>query len=97
MDAGGTGTGVRRSLRAHTLKGHDGDVVTLYRREMDRIAESGATPILFQTSRLHESAARDKAAAYREICRGFPAVLAFELSPVFAPNGEIFDDETFRD
>ena len=66
------------------------DVITLYRREMDRIAESGATPIIFQTGRLR------KAAAYREICRGFPAVLAFELSPVFAPNGEIFDEETFR-
>ena len=68
-----------------------GDVVTLYRREMDRIAESGATPIIFQSGRLR------KAAIYREICRGFTAVLAFELSPVFAPNGEIFDEETFRE
>ncbi len=77
------------------IENAEGDVVALYRREMDRIAESGATPILFQTGRLHRFSARDKAAAYRQICRGFPAVLAFELSPVFAPNGEIFNEETF--
>src|SRR5262249_15905401 len=33
--------------------------------------------------------------AYREICKGFPEVLGFELGPMFAPNGEIFDEETF--
>jgi 4-hydroxy-tetrahydrodipicolinate synthase len=30
------------------------------------------------------------------VCRGFPEVLGFELSPVFAPSGEVFDDETVR-
>jgi len=29
-------------------------------------------------------------------CAGISAVLAFELGPMFAPNGEIFDEETFR-
>jgi len=80
---------------AHS-EGMEGDIVTLYRREMDRIAEHGATPILFQSSRLRRLSARDKVASYREICRGFPAVLAFELSPVFAPNGELFDDDTVQ-
>jgi 4-hydroxy-tetrahydrodipicolinate synthase len=78
------------------IEGDVDDVVVSYRREMDRIAEFGATPIIFQTVRLHGFSTRDKAAAYREICRGFPVVLAFELSPVFAPSGEIFDEETFR-
>jgi dihydrodipicolinate synthase/N-acetylneuraminate lyase len=73
-----------------------GDVVALYRREMERIAEFGGVPILFQTARLHGKSAAEKAAAYREICRGFPRVLAFELGPMFAPNGEIFDEETVR-
>jgi dihydrodipicolinate synthase/N-acetylneuraminate lyase len=73
-----------------------GDVVALYRREMGRIAEFGAIPILFQTARLHGKSAEKKAAAYRAICRGFPRVLAFELGPMFAPNGEIFDEETVR-
>jgi dihydrodipicolinate synthase/N-acetylneuraminate lyase len=73
-----------------------GDVVALYRREMERIAEFGGVPILFQTARLHGKSADEKAAAYREICRGFPRVLAFELGSMFAPNGEIFDEETVR-
>lgn len=32
-----------------------GDVVSLYRRQMDQIVSFGGTPILFQTSRLHEN------------------------------------------
>jgi 4-hydroxy-tetrahydrodipicolinate synthase len=73
-----------------------GDVVALYRREMERIAALGGIPILFQTARLHGKSAEEKSAAYRAICRGFPRVLAFELGPMFAPNGEIFDEETVR-
>src|SRR4026208_1055866 len=68
------------------IEGISGDVITQYRGEMDRIVAYGATPILFQSSRLHGLAASDKTAVYRETCRSFPAVLAFELSPVFAPN-----------
>jgi 4-hydroxy-tetrahydrodipicolinate synthase len=78
------------------IDGQVGDVVALYRREMERIVEFGGVPILFQTAWLHGKSAEEKAAAYREICRGFPRVLAFELGPMFAPNGEIFDDETVR-
>jgi 4-hydroxy-tetrahydrodipicolinate synthase len=78
------------------IEGMPGDIVALYRREMDRIAAYGATPILFPTTRIHGLAAREKVATYREICRGFPAVLAFELSPVFAPNGELFDEDTVQ-
>src|SRR5437867_2923801 len=77
------------------IEGEAGDAVPLYRREMDRIAGCGGTPIVFQTSRLHGVPAREKIAVYREICKGFPAVLGFELGPVFAPNGEIFDEDTF--
>src|SRR6266436_4300708 len=73
-----------------------GDVVALYRREMERIAALGGIPILFQTARLHGKSAVEKVAVYRAVCRGFPRVLAFELGPMFAPNGEIFDAETVR-
>jgi dihydrodipicolinate synthase/N-acetylneuraminate lyase len=73
-----------------------GDVISLYRREMDRIAGFGGTPIIFQTARLHGLTAWEKVAVYRDICKGFPEVLGFELGPMFAPNGEIFDEETFR-
>jgi len=74
----------------------EGELVTRYRAQMDAIVAHGGIPILFQTARLHGKSAAEKAAAYREICRGYAQVLAFELGPVFAPNGEIFDDETVR-
>jgi dihydrodipicolinate synthase/N-acetylneuraminate lyase len=78
------------------IEGQSGDVIPLYRLEMKRIAEFGAIPIVFQTARLHGKSPAEKASVYREICSGFPRVLAFELGPMFAPNGEIFDEETVR-
>src|SRR5882762_365135 len=58
-------------IENHSANGA-GDVVALYRREMERIVEFGGVPILFQTARLHGKSAEEKAAAYRTICRGFP-------------------------
>ena len=78
------------------IERQDDDVVSLYRRQMDSIAEAGGTPIIFQTARLHGLGAREKVLVYREVCRGFPEVLGFELNPLFAPGGEVFDDETVR-
>jgi len=78
------------------IEGAEGDVVSLYRQEMDRVVLMGATPILFQTSRMHGLTPVEKVATYEKICKGFPAVLGFELSPVFASNGEIFDEEVCR-
>jgi dihydrodipicolinate synthase/N-acetylneuraminate lyase len=77
------------------IEGQDGDVVALYRRQMDAIVEMGATPILFQTARLHGKSAREKIAVYAAAAQGYKSVLAFELGRMFAPNGEIFDRETF--
>jgi dihydrodipicolinate synthase/N-acetylneuraminate lyase len=71
-----------------------GSAVELYRKQMDTIVKFGGTPILFQTSQLHGKSAKEKAAIYRETCRGYKEVLAFELGRMFAPNGEIFDDQT---
>jgi len=68
----------------------------LYRKQMDVIVGHGAIPILFQTSRLRGKPANEKAVIYQAACRGYSHVLAFELGPMFAPNGEIFDEETFR-
>jgi dihydrodipicolinate synthase/N-acetylneuraminate lyase len=73
-----------------------GPVADLYRRQMDAIVRFGGTPILFQTSQLHGKSASEKAAVYQETCRGHAGVLAFELGKMFAPNGEIFDTETFQ-
>lgn len=78
------------------IEGQSGDVVGLYRKQMDEIAACGGIPILFQTSRLHGKTAKEKAAVYQAVCQGFPQVLAFELGPMFAANGEIFDEGTVR-
>ncbi|MFL6208619.1 MAG: DUF993 family protein [Pyrinomonadaceae bacterium] len=78
------------------IEGLDGDIVSLYRRQMDRIIDYGGTPIIFQTARLHSMDARAKISVYRAACSGYPEVLGFELGRMFAPNGEIFAEETMR-
>lgn len=78
------------------VDGLEGDLVSLYRRRMDEIAEAGATPVIFQSVRMHALDAREKVSLYREVCRGFDEVIGFELHPAFAPGGEVFDEETVR-
>jgi dihydrodipicolinate synthase/N-acetylneuraminate lyase len=73
----------------------EGDIVGLYREQIDRIASFGAIPILFQTARLKGQGAGEVAAVYRDVCRGYEHVLAFELGPMFGSNGEIFTPDTF--
>src|SRR5439155_23712909 len=75
------------------IEGQTGDIVGLYRKQMDAIVGHGGIPIVFQTSRLHEKSAQEKAASYQMVSRGYPQVLAFELGRMFASNGEIFDEE----
>jgi dihydrodipicolinate synthase/N-acetylneuraminate lyase len=77
------------------IEGQSGDLVELYRRQMDAIVDCGGIPILFQTSRLHGKSTAEKISVYQGAARGYVRVLAFELGSMFAPNGEIFDEETF--
>jgi dihydrodipicolinate synthase/N-acetylneuraminate lyase len=72
------------------------DLVMLYRRQVDTIVRFEGIPILFQTARLHGKSPARIAEVYRHICRDYPHVLAFELGPMFAANGEIYDPETVR-
>jgi dihydrodipicolinate synthase/N-acetylneuraminate lyase len=78
------------------IENQTGDSVALYREQIELIVQAGGTPILFQTARLRGKSAKEKAATYQAACQGYPQVLAFELGTMFAPNGEIFDDETVR-
>ena len=66
-----------------------------HRPAIAAIARRDAIPVLVQSRRMHGLAPAEKAALYRRACEGLDAALAFELSPVFAPHGEIWDDETF--
>lgn len=76
------------------IEGRNGDVISLYREQMDLIAGMGGTPILFQTQKLHGRSSLEKIRTYQAICGGYGEVLGFELGRVFAPNGEIFDADT---
>src|SRR6202162_4730146 len=79
------------------IEQHAGDdIVTLYRRQIDTIERFEGIPILFQTARLHGKTPARVADVYRDICRDCPEVLAFDLGPMFAANGEIYDSETVR-
>jgi dihydrodipicolinate synthase/N-acetylneuraminate lyase len=78
------------------IEGQEGEIVSLYRKQMDAIVALGGIPILFQTKRLHGKSPTEKTAVYQEASRGYRDVLAFELGQMFAPNGEIFDEETVR-
>lgn len=78
------------------VEGEAGDAVSFYRRQMDAIVSIGGIPIMFQTARVHGKSAAEKAGLYQDASKDYPHVLAFELSPRFAPNGEMFDDETYR-
>jgi dihydrodipicolinate synthase/N-acetylneuraminate lyase len=78
------------------IEGQRGDIVALYRRQMDIIVEHGGIPILFQTSRMLGKSSVEKAAIYQQVSRGYTQVLAFELGSMFAPNGEIFDTDMVR-
>jgi 4-hydroxy-tetrahydrodipicolinate synthase len=79
------------------IEDHSGDdIVALYRRQIDTIVRFEGIPILFQTARLHDKLPARIAEVYRDVCRGYPHVLAFELGPMFAANGKIFDSQTIR-
>ena len=78
------------------IEGQSGEIVDLYRKQIEPIVRAGGIPILFQTARVHGKSPKEKADTYRSICEGYPHALAFELGKMFAPNGEIFDEETVR-
>ena len=78
------------------IEGQSGEVVELYRAQIEPIVRAGGIPILFQTARLHGKSPKEKADVYRAVCHGYSRVLAFELGKMFAPNGEIFDEDTVR-
>jgi dihydrodipicolinate synthase/N-acetylneuraminate lyase len=71
------------------------DPVESYRDSLAAIARFGARPVIVQCRAMHGLDPRAKANLYRRILEGVESALAFELSPVFAPHGELWDDQTF--
>ena len=78
------------------VEGKDGDVVDNYRREIAAVVDHGGTPILFQTSRLHNIPASRVVDAYASAVADVDKAYVFELGRMFAPNGEIWSDEVFE-
>lgn len=78
------------------VEGLEGDLVELYRRQMDEIIGHGGTPILFQTTRFHSWEPAKIIDLYATVCEGYDSVFGFELGAMFAPNGMIYDEETIR-
>ncbi len=71
------------------------DIIRAYRGKIEQLEERyGASPIVFQTERLKDADAATVVRVYEglaEASRG--GLKAFELSPVFAPNGWMFPDD----
>jgi len=78
------------------VEGVEGDLLELYRKGADDIAEVGGTPILFQTTRFHDWSAGEIVELYQKVCEPYESVLGFELGKMFAPNGMIYSEEVIR-
>src|SRR5215469_6956196 len=90
------GSGVPFVAGAYIENSPGHNIVDLYQKQLDTIVRFDAIPILFQTARLRGASPEEIAQVYREVVRGCPHVLAFELGAMFAPNGEIYEGETVR-
>ncbi len=88
--------GRRDFIAGAFVEGLEGDLVQLYKTQMDEIVSHGGTPILFQTTRFHQWSPAQIVDLYAEVCAGYKSVVAFELGAMFAPNGMIFNEETFK-
>src|SRR5437763_9557183 len=53
------------------IEGQDGEVVALYRKQMDAIVAHGGIPMLFETSLLDGKCSAEKAGTYAAVCRGY--------------------------
>jgi dihydrodipicolinate synthase/N-acetylneuraminate lyase len=77
------------------VEGMEGDLESLYCREAEKVVSCGGMPIVFQSARMQSLSAAEKAALYARIADASGEIYVFELGKMFAPNGEIWDDETF--
>jgi len=87
------GAGVR--FYAGAFAGDAADPVAAYHAAIGAIESRGGIPVLVQCPAMKGLDAAGKASLYARILEPATQALAFELSPVFAPHGEIWDDETF--
>ncbi len=73
------------------IEGQAGEPAANYAREIELIQQQGGTPILFQCSAVQSLANDDLIDLYRRVAGQCDRLLAFELGPMFAPFGRIYD------
>ena len=67
-----------------------------YNRSVKSILAHDGTPILFQSDLFKDLDGIELTKLYRDITARCPKALAFELGPMFAPFGRIYDLDTYR-
>lgn len=95
LDATGGVLGPGVAFWAGAFADDDADPVSSYRRSITAIERRGAVPVIMQCRVMQRLDPGAKADLYARALEGVERALAFELSPVFAAHGEIWDDETF--
>ncbi|UCF42289.1 MAG: dihydrodipicolinate synthase family protein, partial [Planctomycetota bacterium] len=66
-----------------------------YHRQLDLIQEHNATPVIFQSFGLTNQSNDEIVASYQTLAKSCNRFIAFELGPMFAPFGKIYDLQTF--
>lgn len=69
--------------------------IPAYHAALRAIEARGGTPVIVQCPALATLDGSEVARFHARVLDGCSRALAFELSPVFAPHGRIYDDETF--
>ena len=67
-----------------------------YALELDRIATSGGTPVVFPSHGLNGLDDDGWVAAHSRLAKGCDRFIAFELGPMFVPYGRIFTLDAYR-
>ena len=96
LDATRRALGAGVPFYAGAFAGPGADPVAGHHAAIAAIESHGAIPVVVQCRAMHGLGPAEKAAFYSRILERADRALAFELSPVFAPHGEIWDDESFE-
>jgi dihydrodipicolinate synthase/N-acetylneuraminate lyase len=95
LDATRAALGPGAAFYAGALAGDGADPVAGHRRAIAAITRRGGVPVIVQHRDMHGLAPAELARWYERVLEGVERALAFELGPVFAPHGAIWDDDTF--
>ncbi len=67
-----------------------------YRQQIDSIQEVGGTPIIFQSYGLAHGSDEQIVDHYRQVARHCPRFIGFELGTMFAPFGNIYSIDVYK-